>query len=93
MAVKPWLSYAPALFVSIVILMISGVLGGPIAVAIASFLVLPTLIGTTIVTFLVRLKYKPAKLWPALLVSLGSYLTVTSVVLLLVDWFGPTQIM
>jgi len=88
-----WLPYLPGLVVSFLVLLVAGILGGPIAAAIAAFAALPSLITSCILIFLVRLKYSPTNRYRSLALGLALYVVATIVVLLCLNAFGPSQIM
>ena len=88
---KAWISYAPALLISISGLGVAGMLGGPIAAAITAFAALPSFVAASIVTFAVRIKYKPSTTSAALGLGFGLYLAATLVVLICLELFGPSQ--
>ena len=90
---KAWISYAPAIFISLFVLGTAAIHSGPIAAAITAFVVLPSLIATSVVTFIVRIKYKPAKTIAALGLGFGLFIATTIVVLVGLQLFGPSQIM
>lgn len=88
-----WIPYVPGLVVSFLVLLVAGILGGPIAAAIAAFATLPSLIAGCILIFVVLLKYSPTTGYRALALGLGLYVVATIVVLLCLNAFGPSQIM
>lgn len=90
---KAWISYLPAILISLVAIGVAGALGGPIAAAIAAFVAVPSLLGACILTILVRLKYKPGSTIVALGLGLGLYLSAAFVVFVYLYFYGPTQIM
>jgi hypothetical protein len=90
---KAWISYVPAVLISLSGLGIAGGFGGPIAAAIAAFVAVPSLIAASVLTFVVRKKYKPNTTPTALGLGFGLYLATTLVVLICLFLFGPSQIM
>jgi hypothetical protein len=90
---KAWMSYVPAILISVSGLAIAGAIGGPIAAAIAAFVAAPSFIAASVLTFVVRIKYKPSTTPAALGLGLGLYLGSMLVVLAYLYLFGPSQIM
>ena len=88
-----WIPYLPGLVVSVLVLLVAGILGGPIAAAIAAFATLPSLIAGYVLIFVVLLKYSPTTRYRSLALGLGLYVVATIVVLLCLNAFGPSQIM
>ncbi len=92
-AVSAWTPYIPTLLISISILIVAGVLGGPIAAAISAFAVLPSLLSSGLITFLVLKRYSPSSNYSALGLGFGLYVAASIIVLLCLNAFGPSQIM
>lgn len=90
---KAWISYAPAILITVSGLGIAGALGGPIAAAIAAFVAAPSFVASCLFTFVVRTQFKPSTMPGALGLGLGIYVAITLVVLICWDLFGPSQIM
>ncbi len=88
-----WFSYIPALSISVLILIIAGILGGPIAAAISAFAVLPSLLTSIVITFFALSRYSPSNKRSALGVGFVLYLISTIVILICLNEFGPSQIM
>lgn len=88
-----WFSYIPALCISVLILVIAGILGGPIAAAISAIAVLPSLLTSIVITFFALLRYSPTNKRSALRIGFGLYLISTIVILICLNEFGPSQIM
>ena len=90
---RAWISYAPALLLSILALSVATALGGVIALAIAAFIALPALLSSAVITLLVRLRYKPQTPAQALMLGSAIFLVTLGIVYLLIKLSGPTQIM
>ncbi len=88
-----WLPYIPALLISISILTVAGVLGGPIAAAISAIAVLPSLLSSCLITFMVLKRYPPSGSYSALGLGFGLYIAASIIVLVCLNAFGPSQIM
>ncbi len=88
-----WITYTPGVAISIVIILVSGVLGGPIAAAIAGFAVLPSFVFACILCFITLRKYMPATGGRAVALGLCLYVGAGAIVLLALNTFGPSQIM
>jgi hypothetical protein len=88
-----WILYLPALTISLLILTAAGILGGPIAVAIAAMAVMPSLLLSLATTFLVLRRYTPSGRGAALGVGFGLYVSSVIVVIICLSLFGPSQIM
>ena len=87
------MSYLPGLAISILAVLIAGVMGGPIAIAILGLAAVPSLLLFCILCFFVLMKYTPAKGFHSLAMGLCLYLVSVGVTLLLLNAFGPSQIM
>ena len=88
-----WLSYVPGLAISITAVLVTGVMGGPIAAAILAFAAVPSLLLFFLLCFLVLMKFTPAKRFHSLAVGFSLYLISVGVTLLMLNAFGPSQIM
>ena len=86
-------AYAPALIISLLVLIASGILGGPIAAAISAMVVLPTLFSASAVIFLVLKRYSPPTKGVALALGFSLYVLSGAAVIICLDQFGPSQIM
>ena len=87
------MAYAPALIVSLLVLIAAGILGGPIAAAISAIVVLPALFSASAVIFLVLKRYSPPTRAASLALGFGLYVLSGMVVIICLDQFGPSQIM
>jgi len=74
-------------------MVVSSVLGGPIAAAIAAFAVLPSFVFACILCFIALWKYLPTTGGRAIALGLSLYIAATVIVLLALNTFGPSQIM
>ena len=90
---KAWISYAPPIFISISVLGTVALFSGTMAAAITAFAVLPSLVATVIVTFVVRIKYKPATALTAVGLGFGLCIATAIAVLVCLHLLGPSQIM
>ncbi len=88
-----WIPYLPGLVVSFLVLLVAGILGGPIAAAIVAMAALPSLISTCILIFFVLMKYSPTNKYHSIALGLGLYVVSTAIILLCLNAFGPSQIM
>jgi hypothetical protein len=78
---------------SLLILFAAGVFGGPISAAISAIAVLPSLLTSYVLTYLVLIRYSPPARIAALGLGFGLYAISVVVVLICLSLFGPTQIM
>jgi hypothetical protein len=90
---KPWISYAPAIFISVSVLGTVALFSGTMAAAITAFAVLPSLVATVIVTFVIRINYKPATTITAVGLGFGLCVATAIAVLVGLHLLGPSQIM
>ena len=88
-----WIAYLPGIAASFLVFLVAGILGGPIAVAIAAMAVLPTVLFACAVTFIVLVKYSPANKYQSAALGLGLYVGSAVIILLCLSAFGPSQIM
>ena len=88
-----WITYIPGVVVLLLSVLIGGILGGPIVVAIIAFAAVPSLALCCVLCFFVLLKYKPTRKIHSLLLGLGLCVVSVGVVLLLLIEFSPSQIM
>ncbi len=87
------MSYLPGLAISILAVFVASIMGGPIAAAILGFAAVPSLLLFCILCFFVLMKYTPAKRFHSLAMGFGLYLVSVGVTLILLNAFGPSQIM
>lgn len=90
---KSWYPYVPALVISLLILVVAGILGGPIAAAIAAMAVLPSLLIAHVLTFALLSRYSPATTLAAIGVGIVIYVVSAIAVMTWLSLFGPSQIM
>ena len=88
-----WLSYLPGLAITLTATLVAGVMGGPIAAAILAIAAVPSLLLCCLLCFFVLMKFTPAKRLHSLAVGLSLYLISVGVTLLMLNAFGPSQIM
>lgn len=79
--------------ISVIVIVVSGALGGPIAAAIAAFALVPTFAFACILCFIALRKYMPATGGRAVALGLCLYVGAGAIVLLALNTFGPSQIM
>ncbi len=88
-----WMSYLPGMAISLLAVLVAIVMGGPIAAAILAIAAVPSLLLFCVLCFIVLMKYTPAKRIHSLAMGLGLYVVSVCVTLLLLNEFGPSQIM
>lgn len=88
-----WITYTPGLVISVITLVVSGVLGGPIIAAIAAFAVLPSFVFACIFCFIALRMYRPTTGGRAIAFGLCLSIAASVIVLLALNTFGPSQIM
>jgi len=90
---RHWIAYAPGLVLTFTGLAVTLNEGGWLSVAIVAVALVPPLLIAYILNFLLFRKYSPASKYSAFGIGLLIYVLSTGVILILLNEFGPSQIM
>jgi len=88
-----WITYTPGLAVALIAIAVSGTLGGSIAAVLAGFVVLSAYLVACGLALIALWRYRPATTVGALALGLGLYVVALGIVYVVLEFFGPSQIM